>query len=282
MAHDQAALRRRGEELWKQGGKIRILRVAIGAGESRIGGDAELVGAAAHAAAQEIDHQPFRVRPGAAPRSRLLALTHPGVRRDLPGGCQHRGRDARQQMDVAMAVDEIRRAPERRREGGKLRAHLRSHALPIEAAQERLPHHPFESKKGAVGERREILGERAKRRGQREMQPDRNAPAAGIEDRQRDRLRAREARRRHHHRRGVEAGAQHEIADRRIHPRRDAVIVRAQPDAARRRIGLRVRIGMVPRDRHLPSPSFAHSAALRAGSPASRVSAALRSCSATK
>ena len=95
-----------------------------------------------------------------------------------------------------MAVDEIRHATERRDEGGKLRAYLHPHALHIEAAQERLPHHPFEGKKRAIGERHEILGEGAERRGQREVQPDRHAPAAGIEDRQRDRFGAREARRR--------------------------------------------------------------------------------------
>jgi len=58
--------------------------------------------------------------------------------------------------------------------------------------------------------------------------------AGGIEGGKGCRLRVRKARRRDHHRGGIEAPTRNQIADRRIDAGRDTVIVGTQPDAPRR------------------------------------------------
>ena len=83
-------------------------------------------------------------------------------------------------------------------------------------------------------QRREARAQRPERRGQRHMQADRHARRAALSSVERDRFRAMKARRHHHHRGGVEAPAHDQIADRGVDRRRDAVVVGAQPDAARR------------------------------------------------
>ena len=144
----------------------------------------------------------------------------------------------RKQMHVLMAVDEIRRAAEGGGEGLELAARSRSPASrDLSRRSERSAAASSSSGRNAPSRSGcEAAGSAAGTAPVSvTMQADRDARRAGIEDVERDRLGAREARRHHHHRGGVEAPAHDQIADRRVDAGRDAVIVGAQPDATRAR-----------------------------------------------
>ena len=145
----------------------------------------------------------------------------------------HRFAHLRENMHMLMAVDEIRKPAEGGREGLDLRADLDRDRLRFELAADGRAQRVLERKKRAVAQRAVIGGERLERRGQRQMQADRDPLRARGENGQRHRLGARERGRHHHHRRGIDAAAQNEFADRVVDAGRNSVIVGAEPDAAR-------------------------------------------------
>ena len=206
MAHDEAAFRQAFEETRKYRGEIHIRPVRIGAGEGRVGGDAEALGACAEFAAQPVDQQAFRIGQAAVQRQAAAALAHPGGRRDP-------ARRSRARPGAPAGTDA--RADGRRRNPAGDRTHSRrlrtargtraSAAATSRRCCSASRNVVATRKKRAFGERRVVPGQRLERPGQREMQADRDALLAGIERGKRMRLGAREARRQHHHGGGVEA-----------------------------------------------------------------------------
>src|SRR5262245_65863120 len=81
-----------------------------------------------------------------------------------------------------------------------------------------------------------VAAQRLIRRGQRNMQADRDAGFAGIENVERDRLGAVEARSDYHHGGGIDTPTHDEIADCDIDRRRYAVIIGTQPDMSTRAV----------------------------------------------
>jgi hypothetical protein len=142
--------------------------------------------------------------------------------------------DLRQQVDVLMSVDEIRRAAEGGGEGLHLSADFAHERFAREATHDSMASRGEQRQEGVLAQRREILAERTKRCRERQMQSDRHARLDRIEGIERTRFPAIEARRRHQHRGGVEATTHHEIADRGVDRARNAEIVGAKPDAPRR------------------------------------------------
>ena len=132
---------------------------------------------------------------------------------------------------MLMSVDEVGSAAERIDEGPDLAADLGRQRVPVEAVRDGMAGGGCERQERTRAQRLEALAQRSKGRREREMQPDRDARRVRVEHVKRDRFRAVKARRRHQHRRGVEARAHHEIADRDVDRARNAEIVGAQPDA---------------------------------------------------
>src|SRR5215467_2255698 len=133
---------------------------------------------------------------------------------------------------MLMAVDEIGRAAEMLNKGAYLPRNLRGERVGCQQSQAGLDQERGERRECAMTQRAESIAERTMGRTQREMQPDRNPLPRCVERLQGVRLGAMEARRHHHDRGSVDAFAHDEIADRGIDRRRNAVVVRAEPDAA--------------------------------------------------
>src|SRR6516165_10833531 len=83
---------------------------------------------------------------------------------------------------------------------------------------------------------RKFAAQRLIRRGQRNMQPDRDAGFAGIENVERGRLGAIEIRSDYHHGGGIDPPTHDEITDCNIDCRRHAVIIGTQPDMSTRAV----------------------------------------------
>src|SRR5258708_33356926 len=166
-------------------------------------------------------------------------------------------------MDMMMPVHKIGGAVERLEKLLHLTPNFRSQRGAIELVHDRAPRGRRERREGSPAHRLEGLAQRTKRRGQRDVKPDRHPRRCGIEHIKSDCLRAMKARCRHQRRGGVEASAHHEVADCGADRGGDSVVVRAEPDAP---LGL------------------PHSAAERAGAwlEAPALSAVLSVCSATK
>src|SRR6516225_151972 len=81
-----------------------------------------------------------------------------------------------------------------------------------------------------------VAAQRLIRRGQRNMQADRDAGFAGIENVERDRRGAVEARSDYHYGGGIDTPSHDEIADCDIDRRRYAVIIGTQPDMSTRAV----------------------------------------------
>ena len=164
---------------------------------------------------------------------------------------------------MLMAIDKIGRAAEQLAKGFELHHQLGADDFRIEPPQQAGAQQLRKAGKHAAVDRTEMHGQRAKRRGQGQMQADRAARAVRRRNAQRAGLVAAERRADHHRRCRVETAALDQIANAAVDAGTDAVIVGAEPDAARRGV--------------------AHSAADLLPSPLSR-SASMRFslCSATK
>src|SRR5262249_4796741 len=88
----------------------------------------------------------------------------------------------------------------------------------------------------SIRHRLKLAAQRPIGRGQRNMQPDRDARFAGIENVERDRLGAIEIRRDYHYGGGIDTPTHDEITDCDIDRRRYAVIIGTQPDMSTRAI----------------------------------------------
>ena len=236
MAHHQAAFRQAVRR--KPGNsfaKSAFGAKRIGAGEGRIGGDAERLRARArNSRLSQSSSSAFRSVRRAVQRQRAAALAHPGLRRESLAVVQHRLAHLRKQMHVLMAVDEIRRAAE----GGRRRPRT---ALAISRGQRGQRRAAAAC---ASAQHRRRAGETRRRAAARKprvsglngavsvtCRPIATRGRAALSIGERIRLGAREARRHHHHRGGIEPAAHDQVADRRVDAGRDAVIVGAQPDA---------------------------------------------------
>ncbi len=134
-----------------------------------------------------------------------------------------------------MAVDIVRRAPEQLGKGGELGGDFAADDLGIEPAQQACSQQSCERKKCAAVERTKIHGQRMERRGQRDVQADRTRRVRGCRLQRVD-LFAPDRGAHHHHRGGIETPAFDQRADAAIDARAEAVVIGAQPDAARRRL----------------------------------------------
>jgi hypothetical protein len=134
-------------------------------------------------------------------------------------------------MHMLVAVDEIRRASEGADEGLHLERNLSHQRVVVEVAHGGMSSRRSKRKECVPAHRLEALAQGMKRRSEPEMQPDRHPRLNGIERIERHRLRARETRRHHQHRGGIQASAHHEIANGKVDRIRNAEVVGAQPDA---------------------------------------------------
>ena len=119
-----------------------------------------------------------------------------------------------------MPVDEIGRAAEPVHEHADLIGDFDGEQFRFEPMLGGAREQRRQRQESARAQRRKACAQRRKRRSQRHVQTDGEAPFAGIEARQRERLRAVKARRRHHHRdpvRGNRRRGDHRLCNRRRH-----------------------------------------------------------------
>jgi hypothetical protein len=116
-------------------------------------------------------------------------------------------------MNVVMAVDEVGSAAEAIDEGFELAGDFRRQHAGFELVRQGAARHRRERREGALSEGLEALAQRPKGGGERKMQADRYPRRRGVERIERARLCALKARRHHHRGGGIEASADHEIAD---------------------------------------------------------------------
>ena len=102
------------------------------------------------------------------------------------------------------------------------------------------------------------------------METDRDVRRNRVERVERECFAAPEARRDHHHRRGIDATTHHQIADGDVDRGRDAIVVGAQPDVTRGRFG------------RLGTPTVTRPPTARADRRPATPLAVLSVCSATK
>jgi len=118
MAHHEAAIGQALQKRRKQHLELGGAPVIVGAGEGRIGLNPARGGARPQAGAQDIEQEALGVAPSLPQRHRASALPNPGPGRHLRHGGEYCVADLRQQVDVLVSVDEIRRSakgcPERR------------------------------------------------------------------------------------------------------------------------------------------------------------------------
>src|SRR5712671_642363 len=95
------------------------------------------------------------------------------MRRALLRDLEQRPADLREQMDVLMAVDEIRRAAEGVAEGVQLVPDLGLERVVLEAAQRGVAECCRKRQEMALVQRPEARAQWPERRGERHMQPDR-------------------------------------------------------------------------------------------------------------
>ena len=136
---------------------------------------------------------------------------------------------------MLMAVDEVRRASERCREGCQLRLDLVAKELAVEPSRKTGAEQLRKREKHVAVERAEMHGERPERCRQCHVQSDRAARARLRRRLERLDLAALDRRSHHHYRRRVETAAFDQVADGAIDARADAVIVGAEPDPPQRR-----------------------------------------------
>src|SRR4051812_977192 len=110
VAHDNAALGKTLEKLLHQTGKIGSARKIIGAGECRIECNIRARGAATELRTQQLDYQRLGSKKAPMQRPMASALPHPGGGCGLLHGREKTLADLRKQLNVLMAIDEIRRA----------------------------------------------------------------------------------------------------------------------------------------------------------------------------
>src|SRR5579872_1353680 len=145
MAHDQSAIRHSGEESRERFGEVRAAREIISAAKCRIGGDAKPLCLAAKAETQDIDHD-FLAVSYAPCGGRTAALPDPGVGGEFCNGLAHSLAQLRKQVNVLVAIDAIRRLPERRDESSHLRDDFALKRRAVEAAQGRSADHRVDGK----------------------------------------------------------------------------------------------------------------------------------------
>ena len=134
--------RKRGNSAAKFAGSLKC----IGAGKGRIGAHAELCGAAAEAA-QDVEQQPLAIA-----ETFRSGSTRPHCRTHAFGSVldqrEERVADLRKQMHMLVAVDEVGRAAEARRNGAT-GARLLPRAIAVEAAHAGMPGQRCERQEGA-------------------------------------------------------------------------------------------------------------------------------------
>ena len=143
------------------------------------------------------------------------ALAQPRVRRGVLGDAQQRFADLRKNVDVLVAVDVVGRAAEGAAEGRELAGNLGVEQGRGERARKPAARHGGKRRKRAVVQRREAVGVRPERGGQRQVQADGRVISCGLA--QRRRLGVRKSWRRHHHGSGVNASFCDQVADRAAH-----------------------------------------------------------------
>src|SRR5262249_9761263 len=159
----------------------RVVEV-VGAGEGGVGAQAKLLRAAAKAAAEYVEEEALAVAEKVAGAAHAAALPHPGGRGLLLDHLEHGVAELREQLHVLMPVDEIGQLSEQLLEHGKLALGFLPQQVGLEAAQEGAHERFLDRQERAVTQRLEARNHRTMRRRQREMQADRHAPLAGIED----------------------------------------------------------------------------------------------------
>src|SRR5882724_12750909 len=134
MAHHEAMLRQPVEELLHQAAEIGLPRKIVGAGKSGIESEVGARGAAAELRAQGIEQQRLGCAEPSDQRSVAAALPDPGRGGRVLDRRQKRVAYLRIELDVLVAVDEIRGTAEHLAEGCKLHLQLRLKDLGIEPA----------------------------------------------------------------------------------------------------------------------------------------------------
>src|SRR5262249_15902183 len=111
MTHDETAVRQAHQERWENLRVIRSGIEAVGSGKARIEFNAQPFGLAPESEAQNVQCQRFSVlqTPG---RLGAGALSHPGFGRSLRDDPEKSVAYLRKQMNVLVAVDEIRSSSE--------------------------------------------------------------------------------------------------------------------------------------------------------------------------
>src|SRR5207249_659996 len=112
-----APVRKPIEKLRKGIGKTSPVAERVGAREGGVGTHAERRRAVTEALAQNGEQQSFTIVERANERPRAPALPHPGLGRLAACDREQRLAHLRKQLDVLVAVNEIRRAAEMLREG---------------------------------------------------------------------------------------------------------------------------------------------------------------------
>ena len=135
---------------------------------------------------------------------------------------------------MLVAVDEVRGAAEHLGEGRELHHQFGVDDFGIEPAQQARAQQLREGRKHAAIERLEMHRQGPERRGQGDVQADGATRTAGGGRLQRADFVAADRRPDHHHRCRVETAALDQIANGAVDAGAEAVIVGAQPDAARR------------------------------------------------
>lgn len=137
-------------------------------------------------------------------------------------------------MNVLVPVEEIRKLPESIGKGAQLGGNLANKRLAREPARHGGLHQTGVAQELTMAQRCKASAHRSERRGQCDVETDRDPLFAGVERLERVGFFGGQPRRRHHHRSGIDPAAQNEFTNRVIDARRKAVVISAKPDLASR------------------------------------------------
>src|SRR5262245_18682887 len=232
MTHDEAAVRQPGEKARENSGEIRPGTETISSCESRIGCDSQPFCLSTKADAQDVKGKAFVIVQASA-RFCAPALSHPGVWHFLRHNPQKCVAYLGKQMNVLVPIKEIRRSPEDIGKRPQLAGDLRHQKFRPQAARCCIHQEVVDRQKPPVAKRRKTRAQRLERRRKGHVQSDSGAFFPRVEPIECRCFAAVEMRRADHDRYSVDASASDEFADGGADPRRNSVVIGAQPDVAR-------------------------------------------------